>query len=176
MSSSIALSIIAVVLSVGDGAVTVGGDSIGLLQPGDRGEIFYELKVGGETRRIEVGSAHVLSVGDGEAALAPSVDVDTIRKGYSVELSVPYDRLGTAATGEADRLREQLAALQQTLDETAAKLTRQRTELDTRAGSEGALAELRQRVEGLERRNAELEVEREALRFILGKSIAESEK
>ena len=72
------------------------------LRVGDSGAVFYELSVGADTKRIDVGEATVISADESEArCLVPA----GARAGSLVRFEVPADRVGPAALLELARTR-----------------------------------------------------------------------
>lgn len=112
MSQS-ALLVLATIVAVGDGTVTIDRGGRAGLEPGDRATVYYELVVNGEPRRIEVTTGRVLHVEERAAALAVPRGAQ-IRVGYLVEAQLPQDRLPPASEqqSEVTRLRQQLEDLE----------------------------------------------------------------
>jgi len=91
MSASSVLLVAASIVAVEGGMATIDAGKTQLLEPGDRGQAFYELIVNGMTKHIEVGSIVVTTVGDGSAVVSNDSGVP-LRPGYRVELHLPVDR------------------------------------------------------------------------------------
>lgn len=62
------------------------------LRPGDTGQIFYQLTVGSEARRVDVGEATVTAVD--ELTATCTVPAGKTRPGLQVEFELPADRAG----------------------------------------------------------------------------------
>lgn len=65
------------------------------LRPGDRGHVYYELKIGEAVRRVDVGSALVARADDLGAELEAEGEAE-IRPGYLVEFQVSAERVAPA--------------------------------------------------------------------------------
>ncbi len=84
--------LLAVVLAVSEGHLTMDKGLIDGVRAGDRGELCYSLTVNhGKKKLIEMVECEVLEVDDQTAVLAP-VDPVQARKGFFVRLSIPVDR------------------------------------------------------------------------------------
>ena len=92
MSPSAVLAFVGLVLSAQGGLLEVEGDLVQLLQPGDRGQIFYQLTIGDEARTIEVGPAEAVRV-DGDTVTLRQLGEEVVRAGFSVRFEVPHARL-----------------------------------------------------------------------------------
>jgi len=77
------------------------------LRVGDRGEVYYELKVGPEARRVDVGEARVVQLDD-LSAVVEHVGERDARPGYRVRFELPGGRISPAAVIRlaAERLDE----------------------------------------------------------------------
>lgn len=98
------VSVIALILSLAGDSATIDKGLADGLQPGDQGAIFYTLKVGQQTQRIEVGIAEISAVGDFHARITFLEKSATIRK-YSVEFRVPAERTTPDSLLRLARLR-----------------------------------------------------------------------
>ncbi len=96
MNSSAVLLLVVGVLSNDAGTLQVDAGRLAGLRVGDRGAVFYELKVRDDVRRVDVAEAEVVAVADNSATLrAPAGE--PIRSGFRVEFSLPLDRLDRRA-------------------------------------------------------------------------------
>jgi len=92
MSASSALLVVATIVAVDGGMATVDAGTAQHLEPGDRGQTFYELQVDGAPKRIEVGRVRVIATGDGSSSVISESRIP-LRPGYRVELRLPVERL-----------------------------------------------------------------------------------
>ena len=92
MSVTALVLVVATVVSVQDGRAQLDKGRREGLEPGDRGQVHYELTVAGQPQRIEIGPAEIAAVETGTSSLAvpPSL---TVRPDYRVEFQIPSDRL-----------------------------------------------------------------------------------
>ena len=63
-----------------------------LLQTGDAGQAYYELRIDGARKRIDIGSVELATVGAGTAGVSMGSGI-SLRIGYRVEFHLPPDRL-----------------------------------------------------------------------------------
>lgn len=102
--------VLATVLSIGPSAgseLTINRGLVDGLRPGDSARVFYNLKVGGTQREIEVGTGTILRVEDASASLSMDADAKPIREGYQVEISIPDDRISPASLLKLADFREE---------------------------------------------------------------------
>ncbi len=94
MMAAPVLTFIATILSVESHVAIIDRGSDAGLRPGDSGRAFYVLIVGRDKReiRIDAGRLEILDVRDAAATLRVP-PATTVRRGYSVELQVPGERL-----------------------------------------------------------------------------------
>lgn len=146
------LLLLGTVVAVDGERLTVEGELLQALAPGDRGAVFYELEVGSERRRIEVGAAEVVGAAPGTAVLKLASAGVAARPGYRAEFRVPAARMlagpGPPRPPIADDERMELARQLETLRQERAELERrvELLELAAEQGTEG----LRTRIEALE--------------------------
>lgn len=107
MSATALVVLVAAISGVDGGSARIEAGLAHGLRPGDTGRVYYELTVGGATRRVEVGSATVIDAGEMTATCA--VPAGETRAGFLIEFEVPADRAG--ADGMLDRARSRLPAL-----------------------------------------------------------------
>ena len=86
------LVVIASVVSSNEGSAVLDQGRLDGLQPGDTGAVFYEIKAGGETRRIEAGEATVVALGPSSATVEPLAGA-RLGDGHRVEFRLSPDRL-----------------------------------------------------------------------------------
>jgi formylglycine-generating enzyme required for sulfatase activity len=168
VNSTAILLLIAGVLSVEGEVARIDAGRAAGLRTGDRGVVFYQLKVRDESRRVEVGSAEVLSVADETASIELTAP-DQVRSGYRVEFSIPADRLAQPpptptprqASPEEEDLRRRLRAAEgraADLESEARSATERVAELEgSLARSEGQSRSATGRVAELERALADAE-------------------
>lgn len=108
-------TLVAAVLSIDGDTFRIDKGFTDGLRPGDRGEVFYELSVGDEIKRVGLGLAEVLSV-ELSTADAGLPEGKSVRPGFLVEFEIDKERLSPGST---------VAAVRQYLGEEAAdELTR----------------------------------------------------
>jgi len=95
MNSS-TLTVIALVIAVGADSARIDKGFADGLRVGDRGEVYYELTVGGSARQVAVAPTTVLSVTAEEATIATDPQRD-FRDGFAVAFEVEKDRVTPAA-------------------------------------------------------------------------------
>lgn len=82
------LTIAVTILSIDQGVATLDRGRMAGLMPGDSGRIYYQLKVGPETKRIDVGEGTIIAVEDSSSRLR--IDGEPmVRPSYIVEFEIP---------------------------------------------------------------------------------------
>ena len=92
MSATSILLVAASIIAIEGGAATIDAGKSQHLEPGDRGQAFYELIVDGRPTRIEAGPVRVTAVEDRTATVDSESD-KPLRPGYRIELRLPVDRM-----------------------------------------------------------------------------------
>lgn len=105
------LTLVAAVLAADGGALEIDRGLTQGLRPGDRGTVFYRLKVGSEDRRIDVGRVEVLSV-SADAAVTSAPELGRVRAGFQVEFELAAERFspGSVVAAAHEHLGEAAAA------------------------------------------------------------------
>jgi len=91
MSTGSVLMLVAAIVSAEGGVTRIDQGSIQGLEPGDRGQVFYELTVNGLPKRIEAGSAVVLEVAASSSSVQATPGTN-LRPGYQIEIQIPTSR------------------------------------------------------------------------------------
>lgn len=92
MSASSVLLVAASIVAAEGHTATIDAGTGQHLEPGDRGQAYYELIVDGVPKRIDVGPVIVTAVTDTSASLESEAG-HTLRAGYRAELRLPVDRI-----------------------------------------------------------------------------------
>lgn len=91
MSATAILLVATSIVAADGGMATIGAGKVQLLEPGDHGQVYYELTVNGEPRRIDVGPFVVATVARDTSSIAAEPHT-TLRVGYEVEVRLPISR------------------------------------------------------------------------------------
>jgi len=92
MSSTAVVTLIATVVAVQGSSATIDKGVAEGLHAGDRGSLYYELRVNGERKRVPVGEADVESTAETVSTLH-SVEGKSLRPGFQAEFEIPRERL-----------------------------------------------------------------------------------
>ncbi len=92
MPATIFLLLVATVLSVDDDVARIDQGRLAGLRQGDTGTLFYQLKVGVETRRIDIGTGTLIEAGDHHSLLRFAASAN-LRPDHRVEfrIAVPLE-------------------------------------------------------------------------------------
>ncbi len=111
--------LLAAVVAVDPDSLRIDKGVLDGLRQGDLGSVHYRLRIGSESRRLEVGTARIVRLEDNGATLEPVADSGRPQPGYQVEFELPASRLEPAAgllamarhRADADRVAEAVAYL-----------------------------------------------------------------
>lgn len=107
-TSTATLLLVATIIGGHEGILEVDAGLANGLRVGDLGQVYYELKVGTEARRVEVGEARVVGVDDFSAVVEHEGEREA-RTGYRVRFELPGGRISPSEMIRlaADRLDEE---------------------------------------------------------------------
>lgn len=92
------LTLIVTISSVHQGVATIDKGRMAGLKAGDVGQIYYQLTVGAETKRIDVGEGTLVEVEDSRSLLEINGEV-VVRPSYLVEFELPRPSTGSEEAG-----------------------------------------------------------------------------